>query len=101
MSHVLRLSVLTSAILSVMASAHAETTPSNRNDVMTVYATGTERDSFDAPMMVTVIKMTHLKQKRQVRSMISCVKFRGSVLLVLVALMVKISTCVVLTVAVF
>lgn len=56
MSHVLRLSVLTSAILSVMASAHAETTPSNRNDVMTVYATGTERDSFDAPMMVTVIK---------------------------------------------
>lgn len=58
MSHVLRLSVITSAVLSVIATAQAETqtTSPHRNDVMTVYATGTERDSFDAPMMVTVIK---------------------------------------------
>lgn len=60
MSHVLRISVLTSAILSVIASAHAQTaepsTTKKSNDVMTVYATGTERDSFDTPMMVSVIK---------------------------------------------
>ncbi|QCJ69559.1 TonB-dependent receptor [Providencia heimbachae] len=60
MSYVLRVSVLTSAIVSIMTSAHAETTlptpEKNRQDVMTVYATGNERDSFNAPMMVTVIK---------------------------------------------
>ncbi|MCW2255039.1 hemoglobin/transferrin/lactoferrin receptor protein [Providencia alcalifaciens] len=60
MSHVLRLSILTSAMLSVITSAHAETQTSTKSaknhDVMTVYATGNERDSFDAPMMVTVIK---------------------------------------------
>lgn len=60
MSHVLRLSILTSAVLSVITSAHAETQTSTKSaknhDVMTVYATGNERDSFDAPMMVTVIK---------------------------------------------
>ena len=60
MSHVLRVSVITSAILGVIASAQAQTTEvsskKNANDVMTVYATGTERDSFDTPMMVTVIK---------------------------------------------
>ncbi|HFF8525100.1 TPA: TonB-dependent hemoglobin/transferrin/lactoferrin family receptor [Providencia rettgeri] len=60
MSHVLRISVLTSAILSIIASAHAQaaepSTTKKSNDVMTVYATGTERDSFDAPMMVSVIK---------------------------------------------
>ena len=58
MSQALRVSILTSAILSVISSAYAETpiTSKNRHDVMTVYATGTERDSFDAPMMVTVIK---------------------------------------------
>ncbi len=60
MSHVLRVSVLTSAIVSIIASAHAETavpaTAKNSHEVMTVYATGNERDSFDAPMMVTVIK---------------------------------------------
>ncbi|WP_439652788.1 TonB-dependent receptor plug domain-containing protein, partial [Providencia manganoxydans] len=60
MSPVLRMSVLTSAILGVIASAQAQTTePSpkkNHHDVMTVYATGSERDSFETPMMVTVIK---------------------------------------------
>lgn len=57
MSQVLRMSVLASAMLPIMAGAQTEKTePSNRHDVMTVYATGTERDSFNAPMMVTVIK---------------------------------------------
>lgn len=60
MSHVLRVSVITSAILGVIASAQAQSTDISAkkdvNDVMTVYATGSERDSFEAPMMVTVIK---------------------------------------------
>ncbi len=36
---------------------------------MTVYATGSERDSFETPMMVTVIKIIHLKRKQPAPSM--------------------------------
>ncbi|MTC69978.1 TonB-dependent hemoglobin/transferrin/lactoferrin family receptor [Providencia sp. wls1914] len=63
MSQVLRLSVLASALLPLMTTAQTEKSPTNNNhltnshhDVMTVYATGNERDSFNTPMMVTVIK---------------------------------------------
>nr|WP_314265332.1 TonB-dependent hemoglobin/transferrin/lactoferrin family receptor [uncultured Moellerella sp.] len=60
MSQIIPLSVLATLIASAITSAHADSNTSMRNsknhDVMTVYATGNERDSFEAPMMVTVIK---------------------------------------------
>ncbi|MEK9495511.1 TonB-dependent hemoglobin/transferrin/lactoferrin family receptor [Photorhabdus sp. P32] len=58
----LKLSALSLAIISSISAAHAATkspdSDSNKSsrDVITVYATGNERDSFEAPMMVTVIK---------------------------------------------
>ncbi|KLN97254.1 TonB-dependent hemoglobin/transferrin/lactoferrin family receptor [Moellerella wisconsensis] len=61
MSATLRLSVLAAAITSVLSpvqAAETETTNLHKKskDIITVYATGNERDSFEAPMMVTVIK---------------------------------------------
>ncbi|NHB95490.1 TonB-dependent hemoglobin/transferrin/lactoferrin family receptor [Photorhabdus stackebrandtii] len=57
----LKLSVLSLAIISSLSTTYAATkSPDSNNDrssrdVITVYATGNERDSFEAPMMVTVI----------------------------------------------
>ncbi|KMJ43998.1 ligand-gated channel protein [Xenorhabdus khoisanae] len=55
----LRLSALTVAIFANLSSANAATVVSEKNksskDTLTVYATGNQRDSFEAPMMVTVI----------------------------------------------
>ncbi|MDC9614390.1 TonB-dependent hemoglobin/transferrin/lactoferrin family receptor [Xenorhabdus khoisanae] len=55
----LRLSTLTVAIFASLSSANAATVVSEKNksskDTLTVYATGNQRDSFEAPMMVTVI----------------------------------------------
>ena len=60
MSRIIPMSVLATLIASAITSAQADTKASIQNsknqDVMTVYATGNERDSFEAPMMVTVIK---------------------------------------------
>ncbi len=60
MSQIIPLSVLATLIAGAITSAHADSNTSMQNsknhDVMTVYATGNERDSFEAPMMVTVIK---------------------------------------------
>ncbi|MGV7962216.1 TonB-dependent hemoglobin/transferrin/lactoferrin family receptor [Photorhabdus tasmaniensis] len=57
----LKLSVLSLAVISSFSTAYAATKSSDSDsnkssrDVITVYATGNERDSFEAPMMVTVI----------------------------------------------
>ncbi|HGJ5876631.1 MAG TPA: TonB-dependent hemoglobin/transferrin/lactoferrin family receptor [Arsenophonus sp.] len=57
MSHVVRMSILTTAIVSIITRAQAETTTlKNHPDIITIYATGNKRDSFDMPMMVTVIR---------------------------------------------
>ncbi|MDE9482394.1 TonB-dependent hemoglobin/transferrin/lactoferrin family receptor [Xenorhabdus bovienii] len=56
----LKLSSLSVVILTGLSSAHATTILAEENksskDTLTVYATGNERDSFEAPMMVTVIE---------------------------------------------
>ncbi|PHM45690.1 hemin receptor precursor [Xenorhabdus mauleonii] len=66
----LKLSTLTVVIFASLASANAATIPSepahtktthaekgkSSGDTITVYATGNQRDSFEAPMMVTVIE---------------------------------------------
>ncbi|MCT8349219.1 TonB-dependent hemoglobin/transferrin/lactoferrin family receptor [Photorhabdus temperata] len=57
----LNLSILSLAIISSFSTAYAATkspdsdSDKSSRDVITVYATGNERDSFEAPMMVTVI----------------------------------------------
>ncbi|MBS9425107.1 TonB-dependent hemoglobin/transferrin/lactoferrin family receptor [Photorhabdus caribbeanensis] len=57
----LKLSALSLAIISSISATHAATkspdsdSDKSSRDVITVYATGNERDSFEAPMMVTVI----------------------------------------------
>ncbi|NRN28054.1 TonB-dependent hemoglobin/transferrin/lactoferrin family receptor [Photorhabdus heterorhabditis] len=57
----LKLSVLSLAIISSIPTVYAATkspdseSDKSSHDVITVYATGNERDSFEAPMMVTVI----------------------------------------------
>ncbi|KMW74380.1 ligand-gated channel protein [Photorhabdus luminescens subsp. luminescens] len=59
---ILKLSALSLAIISSISAAHAaikspdSDSDKSSRDVITVYATGNERDSFEAPMMVTVIK---------------------------------------------
>ncbi|RAX14596.1 TonB-dependent hemoglobin/transferrin/lactoferrin family receptor [Photorhabdus bodei] len=58
----LKLSALSLAIISSIPAAYAATksldadSDKSSREVITVYATGNERDSFEAPMMVTVIK---------------------------------------------
>ncbi|MBD2793398.1 TonB-dependent hemoglobin/transferrin/lactoferrin family receptor [Xenorhabdus sp. 42] len=57
----LKLSTLSVVILASLSSANAATPPSEEKhtpstDILTVYATGNQRDSFEAPMMVTVIE---------------------------------------------
>ncbi|MBD2815762.1 TonB-dependent hemoglobin/transferrin/lactoferrin family receptor [Xenorhabdus sp. Flor] len=62
----LKLSALSIVILTGLSSAHAatiqaeKTAPAENNkhhkDTLTVYATGNQRDSFEAPMMVTVVE---------------------------------------------
>ncbi|OCQ53365.1 Hemin receptor precursor [Photorhabdus australis subsp. thailandensis] len=57
----LKLSALSLAIISSIPTVYAATkspdseSDKSSRDVITVYATGNERDSFEAPMMVTVI----------------------------------------------
>ncbi|CAQ83991.1 MULTISPECIES: TonB-dependent hemoglobin/transferrin/lactoferrin family receptor [Photorhabdus] len=57
----LKLSALSLAIISSIPTVYAATkspdseSDKSSHDVITVYATGNERDSFEAPMMVTVI----------------------------------------------
>lgn len=57
----LKLSALSLAIISNIPAVYAATKSPDANsdkssrEVITVYATGNERDSFEAPMMVTVI----------------------------------------------
>ncbi|WP_047680143.1 MULTISPECIES: TonB-dependent hemoglobin/transferrin/lactoferrin family receptor [Xenorhabdus] len=62
----LKLSALSIVILTGLSSAHAATIPDEKTalaennkhhkDTLTVYATGNQRDSFEAPMMVTVVE---------------------------------------------
>ncbi|CAM3793253.1 TonB-dependent hemoglobin/transferrin/lactoferrin family receptor [Xenorhabdus thuongxuanensis] len=61
----LKLSTLSVFIFASLSSANATTVPSetvhskkgkSSKDTVTVYATGNQRDSFEAPMMVTVIE---------------------------------------------
>ncbi|PHM38073.1 TonB-dependent hemoglobin/transferrin/lactoferrin family receptor [Xenorhabdus innexi] len=61
----LKLSALSIVILAGLSSAHAATAStektvsaekSKHKDTITVYATGNQRDSFEAPMMVTVVE---------------------------------------------
>ncbi|CEE91072.1 Hemin receptor precursor [Xenorhabdus nematophila str. Anatoliense] len=68
----LKLSTLSILIFASLSSAHAETTHSetalskkdkSSKDTMTVYATGNARDSFEAPMMVTVIENNSASSK--------------------------------------
>ncbi|PHM72900.1 TonB-dependent hemoglobin/transferrin/lactoferrin family receptor [Xenorhabdus sp. KJ12.1] len=61
----LKLSALSIVILTGLSSAHAASIPTDKKDTaekskhkdtITVYATGNQRDSFEAPMMVTVVE---------------------------------------------
>ncbi|WP_446469200.1 TonB-dependent hemoglobin/transferrin/lactoferrin family receptor [Xenorhabdus stockiae] len=61
----LKLSALSIVILTGLSSAHAATISADKKDTaekskhkdtITVYATGNQRDSFEAPMMVTVVE---------------------------------------------
>ncbi|WP_237386594.1 TonB-dependent hemoglobin/transferrin/lactoferrin family receptor [Xenorhabdus sp. Sc-CR9] len=68
----LKLSTLSVVILASLSSANAETMHSeatlskkdkSSKDTLTVYATGNVRDSFEAPMMVTVIENNSASSK--------------------------------------
>ncbi|MDX7988185.1 TonB-dependent hemoglobin/transferrin/lactoferrin family receptor [Xenorhabdus sp. 12] len=73
----LKLSTLSVVIFASLASANAATIPSepvhtktthaekgkSSGDTITVYATGNQRDSFEAPMMVTVIENNSANSK--------------------------------------
>ncbi|MDX8000628.1 TonB-dependent hemoglobin/transferrin/lactoferrin family receptor [Xenorhabdus sp. Reich] len=64
----LKLSTLSVVIFASLSSANATTLLSEEKDksskdTLTVYATGNQRDSFEAPMMVTVIKNNSANSK--------------------------------------
>lgn len=101
MSAILRLSVLAATIASVLSPAQAaekETANSQKKskDIITVYATGNQRDSFEAPMMVTVIKNNSPQTQTASTANDILKKYQELMFLVRVALMAKMFQCVAL-----